>query len=167
MSLRDSSGARFAWTKRHALVAGAAAVLLAAGTATVLGVSHPGAAHGAKTAHLAASTCTGPAGAAYVALAGYQSFDAIDTSNCTYIQNYNVGDPPVAADPGDVNYASSEEGVAIHGNTLYFADTGNDMVSIIDQGHHLVRGRSQLQPGLGDQHPDRHGDQHDLAGRRT
>jgi YVTN family beta-propeller protein len=119
-------------TKRHALVAGAAAVLLAAGTATVLGVSHPGAASGAKTAHLASSTCTGPAGAAYVALAGYQSFDAVDTSNCTYIQNYNVGDPPVAGDPGDVNYASSEEGVAIHGDTLYFADTGNDMVSIID-----------------------------------
>ena len=87
---------------------------------------------GAKTAHLASSTCTGPAGAAYVALAGYQSFDAIDTANCTYIQNYNVGDPQVPGDPGDYNYASSEEGVAIHGDTLYFADTGNDMVSIID-----------------------------------
>lgn len=132
MSLRDSSGARFAWTKRHALVAGAAAVLLAAGTATALGVSHPGAAQGAKTAHLASSTCTGPAGAAYVGLAGYQSFDTIDTGNCTYIQNYNVGDPQVPGDSGDYNYASSEEGVAIHGNTLYFADTGNDMVSIID-----------------------------------
>jgi YVTN family beta-propeller protein len=119
-------------TKRHALVAGAAAVLLAAGTATVLGVSHPGAAHGAKIAHLASSTCTGPAGAAYVALAGYQSFDAIDTDNCTYIQNYNVGDPQVPGDPGDYNYASSPQGIAIHGNTLYFADTGNDMVSIID-----------------------------------
>jgi phospholipase C len=119
-------------TKRHALVAGAAAVLLAAGTATVLGVSHPGAAHGAKIAHLASSTCTGPAGAAYVALAGYQSFDAIDTDNCTYIQNYNVGDPQVPGDSGDYNYASSPQGIAIHGNTLYFADTGNDMVSIID-----------------------------------
>jgi len=132
MSLRDSSGARFAWTKRHALVAGAAAVLLAAGTATVLTVSHPGAAQGVKSAHLAASTCSGPAGAAYVALAGYQSFDAIDTANCSYVQNYNVGDPQVPGDPGDYNYASSEEGVAIHGNTLYFADTGNDMVSVID-----------------------------------
>jgi YVTN family beta-propeller protein len=128
MSQRDS----FALTKRHVLVAGAAAVLLAAGTATVLGVSHPGTARGTKTAHLASSTCTGPAGAAYVALAGYQSFDAIDTDNCTYIQNYNVGDPQVPGDSGDYNYASSEEGVAIHGNTLYFADTGNDMVSIID-----------------------------------
>ena len=87
-------------TKRHALVAGGAAVLLAAGTATVLTVSHPGAAHGVKSAHLAASTCSGPAGAAYVALAGYQSFDAIDTSNCSYIQNYNVGDPQVLGDSG-------------------------------------------------------------------
>ena len=67
-----------------------------------------------------------------MALAGYQAFDAIDTSNCSYIQNYNVGDPQVPGDPGDYNYASSDEGVAIHGNTLYFADTGNDMVSVID-----------------------------------
>ena len=43
-----------------------------------------------------------------------------------------MGDPQVPGDSGDYNYASSEEGVAIHGNTLYFADTGNDMVSIVD-----------------------------------
>ena len=43
-----------------------------------------------------------------------------------------MGDPQVPGDSGDYNYASSEQGVAIHGNTLYFADTGNDMVSIID-----------------------------------
>jgi YVTN family beta-propeller protein len=119
-------------TKRHAVVAGAAAVLLAAGTATVITVTHQGSASGARTAHLASSTCTGPAGAAYVALAGYQSFDAVDTDNCSFIQNYNVGDPQVPGDPGDYNYASSEQGIAIHGNTLYFADTGNDMVSVID-----------------------------------
>ena len=119
-------------TKRHALVAGAAAVLLAAGTATIITVTSQGSSGGARTAHLASSTCTGPAGAAYVALAGYQSFDAIDTSNCSYIQNYNVGDPQVPGDSGDYNYASSPQGIAIHGNTLYFADTGNDMVSIVD-----------------------------------
>jgi YVTN family beta-propeller protein len=119
-------------TKRHALVAGGAAVLLAAGTATIITVTSQGPTGGARTAHLASSTCTGPAGAAYVALAGYQSFDAIDTSNCSYIQNYNVGDPQVPGDSGDYNYASSPQGVAIHGNTLYFADTGNDMVSIVD-----------------------------------
>jgi YVTN family beta-propeller protein len=119
-------------TKRHALVAGGAAVLLAAGTATIITVTSQGSTGGARTAHLASSTCTGPAGAAYVALAGYQSFDAIDTSNCSYIQNYNVGDPQVPGDSGDYNYASSPQGIAIHGNTLYFADTGNDMVSIVD-----------------------------------
>jgi YVTN family beta-propeller protein len=117
-------------------MAGSAAVIIAAGTTLALVSGHPAAKHEAgtapKTAHLAASTCSGPAGAAYVALAGYQSFDAIDTSNCTYIQNYNVGDPQVPGDAGDYNYASSTEGVAIHGNTLYFADTGNDMVSVID-----------------------------------
>jgi len=119
-------------TKRHALVAGGAAVLLAAGTATIITVTSQGSSGGARTAHLASSTCTGPAGAAYVALAGYQSFDAIDTSNCSYIQNYNVGDPQVPGDSGDYNYVSSPQGIAIHGNTLYFADTGNDMVSIVD-----------------------------------
>ena len=87
-------------TKRHALVAGGAAVLLAAGTATIITVTSQGSSGGARTAHLASSTCTGPAGAAYVALAGYQSFDAIDTSNCSYIQNYNVGDPQVLGDSG-------------------------------------------------------------------
>ena len=119
-------------TKRHALVAGAAAVLLAAGTATVITGTGQGSASGAKTAHLASSTCTGPAGAASVALAGFQAFDAIDTDNCTFIQDYNVGDPPVPGDPGDFNFVSSDQGIAIHGNTLYFADTGSDTVSVID-----------------------------------
>jgi YVTN family beta-propeller protein len=136
MSLRDSSGSVRFWTARHALIAGSAALVIAAGTTAALAAGHPAAQHAAsaapKTARLAASTCTGPAGAAYVALAGYQSFDAIDTSNCTYIQNYNVGDPQVPGDSGDYNYASSPQGVAIHGNLLYFADTGNDMVSVID-----------------------------------
>jgi YVTN family beta-propeller protein len=119
-------------TKRHALVAGAAAVLLAAGTATVITGTGQGSASGAKTAHLASSTCTGPAGAAYVALAGFQAFDAIDTDNCTFIQDYNVGDPQVPGNPGDFNFVSSDQGVALHGNTLYFADTGSNTVSVID-----------------------------------
>lgn len=119
-------------TKRHALVAGAAAVLLAAGTATVITVTSQSSPGRAKTAHLASSACTGPAGAAYVALAGFQAFDAIDTDNCTFIQDYNVGDPAVPGDPDETNFVSSDQGVAIHGNTLYFADTGSDTVSIID-----------------------------------
>jgi YVTN family beta-propeller protein len=134
MSLRDSSGSVRFWTTRRALMAGAAAVVIAAGTTVALTGGHPAAQHeaGTKTARLAASTCSGPAGAAYVALAGYQAFDAIETSNCSYVQDYNVGDPAVPGDSGDYNYASSDQGIAIHGSTLYFADTGNDMVSIIN-----------------------------------
>jgi YVTN family beta-propeller protein len=85
------------------------------------------------TARLAAASCTGPAGAAYVAVAGYQAFDAVDTANCKLIQQYNVGDRLV---PGtgttDTNYDSTDEGVAISGDTLYFADTGNDTVAVIN-----------------------------------
>jgi len=136
MSLSDSSGPGRFWTGRRALVAGSAALIAVAGTTVALTAGHPAARHaaatGSSTARLAASTCTGPAGAAYVALAGYQSFDAINTANCTYIQNYNVGDPQVPGDPGDYNYASSVQGIAIHGATLYFADTGNDMVSVVN-----------------------------------
>jgi YVTN family beta-propeller protein len=136
MSLRDSSGAGRLWTARRALIAGSAVLVVAAGTTVALTVGHPAARHEAatapKTARLAASTCSGPTGAAYVALAGYQAFDAIETANCSYVQDYNVGDPQVPGDSGDYNYSSSEETVAIHGSTLYFADTGNDMVSIID-----------------------------------
>src|SRR6202050_4772762 len=136
MSLLDSSGSGRFWTVRRSLMAGSAARVVVAGTTVALTVGQPAAQHagtkGSSTARLAASTCTGPAGAAYVALAGYQSFDAIETVNCAYVQNYNVGDPAVPGDPGEVNYASSVQGIAIHGDTLYFADTGNDMVSIVD-----------------------------------
>jgi len=135
MSLSDSSGSGRFWTARRALIASCAAVIVAIGTTVALVSSHPAALQGARkseAAHLTSASCSGPAGAAYIALASYQSFDAIDTANCGYIQNYNVGDPPVPGDPGDYNYSSSEEGVAIQGNTLYFADTGNDMVSIVN-----------------------------------
>ncbi len=135
MSLRDSSAGRL-WTARRVLIAGSAAVIVAAGTAVALASGHPAARHegstAPKTARLASSTCSGPAGAAYVATAGYQAFDAIDTANCTYIQNYNVGDPQVPGEPDEYNYSSEDEAVAIHGDTLYFADTGDDTVSIID-----------------------------------
>ena len=139
MSLPDSSGARSTLTKRHALVAGAAAAILAAGTATVLAVSHPAAQHeagktagGSRSPHLAASTCTGPAGTAYIADAGWDGFSAINTANCTIVQTYNVGDPQVPGDPGDYNYDSTDEAVALSGHTLYFADAGTDSVAVID-----------------------------------
>jgi phospholipase C len=68
-----------------------------------------------------------------VALPGYQAFDAVDTSNCKLIQQYNVGDRAVPnTGTSDISYDSSEEGVAMYGNTLYFADTGNDTVAVID-----------------------------------
>ena len=140
MSLRDSSGP--GPIRRRALIAGSAAVILAAGTAAVLAAApatHPAAQHqagngsqGAKSARLASSTCSGPVGAAYVALPGYQAFDAIDTANCDITQVYNVDDPQVPGDAGDYNYAGTSEAVAIHGDTLYFAVTGEDQVAVID-----------------------------------
>ena len=139
MSLRDSSGTGRFWTARRALMAGSAAVVLAAGTAAALAsgpAGHPAAARhgsgGTKSARLASSTCSGPAGAAYVALPGYQAFDAIDTATCDITQVYNVADPQVPGDPGDYNYAGTDEAVAIHGDTLYFAVTGEDEVAVID-----------------------------------
>jgi YVTN family beta-propeller protein len=136
MLLRQSSGRR---TRRLALVAGSAAVLVAVGTAGYLAAgpsgpaAHPAAPHQpVKSAHLAASTCSGPAGAAYIADAGWDGFSAIDTANCKIIQTYNVGDTQVPGDSGDYNYSSTDEAVALSGHTLYFADAGNDMVSVID-----------------------------------
>jgi YVTN family beta-propeller protein len=136
MSLRESSGSSRFQAARRALIAGSAALVVAAGTTVALAAGQPAAQHdaakGSRTARLASSTCSGPAGAAYVATAGYQAFDAIDTANCSYVQNYNVGDPEVPGFSGDQDYSSEDEAIAIHGDTLYFADTGDDMVSIIN-----------------------------------
>jgi YVTN family beta-propeller protein len=136
MAPRESSGSRPVWASRRVIIAGAAAVALAAaGTATAFATHHSVAdSHaGSAKARLAAASCSGPAGAAYVALPGYQAFDAVDTANCKLIQQYNVGDRPVPnTGTSDISYDSSEEGVAMYGNTLYFADTGNDTVAVID-----------------------------------
>jgi YVTN family beta-propeller protein len=136
MAPRESSNSRPAWASRRAIIAGAAAVALAAGgAATALATHHSVADSHARSAkaRLAAASCSGPTGAAYVALPGYQAFDAVDTANCKLIQQYNVGDRLV---PGtgtqDFNYDSSNEGVAIYKDTLYFADTGNDTVAVLD-----------------------------------
>jgi phospholipase C len=68
-----------------------------------------------------------------VAVAGYQAFDAVNTANCKLIQQYNVGDREVPnTGTSDVNYDSTDEGVALSGDTLYFADTGNDTVAVIN-----------------------------------
>jgi YVTN family beta-propeller protein len=138
MSLRVFPGSGPAWTRRRTLLTGSAAVVIAAVTAIALAAgpaSHPAASHpatGHQAARLAVSTCSGPAGAAYVADAGWDGFSAIDTANCTIVQTYNVGDTPVPGDAGDYNYASTDEAVALSGHTLYFADTGTDSVAVID-----------------------------------
>jgi YVTN family beta-propeller protein len=139
MPRRNSSSSGPAWASRRMITAGAAAVLLAAGTVTALAASQAGsgrdsapAHHAASASRLVSSACSGPVGAAYIADAGWDGFSAIDTSNCNIIQTYNVGDPAVPGDPGDQNFSSTDEAVAIHGSTLYFADTGNNMVSVID-----------------------------------
>jgi YVTN family beta-propeller protein len=133
---RESSSSRPVWASRRAIVAGAAAVALAAGgTATVLATHHSAADGHARSAkaRLAAASCSGPAGAAYIALPGYQAFDAVDTANCKLIQQYNVDDLAVPnTGTSDTNYGSSEEGVAIYKDTLYFADTGSDSVAVIN-----------------------------------
>jgi YVTN family beta-propeller protein len=145
MASSESPNPRPAWripAGRRVIIAGAAVVVLAAGgTAAALATggttaagSHSLNSHATK-AKLAASTpvCTGPAGAAYIATAGYQAFDAISTSDCYYIQQYNVADPAVPnTGTEDFNYSSTDEGEAISGDTLYFADTGNDTVSVIN-----------------------------------
>jgi YVTN family beta-propeller protein len=144
MARRDSSLIRRLRT--YGVPVAGAALLLTAATAIHAGISHPPAAHSAGAnpgaaakpgaakpgARLAASSCNGPAGAAYVADAGWDGFSAINTANCQIIQTYNVGDPQVPGDAGDYNYASTDEGVAIHGSTLYFADTGTSNVAVID-----------------------------------
>jgi YVTN family beta-propeller protein len=125
-------------TRPRAAIAGGSALVLAAAVAASLTLTHgTSAASPAKTdkphnAQLSSSSCTGPAGAAYIATAGYQAFDAVDTNNCYEVQQYNVGDPAVPnTGTSDSNYSSTDEGIAMYGNTLYFADTGNDTLAVV------------------------------------
>jgi YVTN family beta-propeller protein len=126
-------------TRSRAAIAGGSAVVLGAAVAVSLTVAHGGSsaspASAGKThkAQLSASSCTGPAGAAYIATAGYQAFDAVDTNNCYEVQQYNVGDPAVPnTGTDDSNYSGTDEGIALYGNTLYFALTGDNEVGVID-----------------------------------
>jgi YVTN family beta-propeller protein len=129
---------KFSMTRTRAMVAGGIAVAAAAAAAVSLSLPHgassarSGVAGQPLSAKLISSSCGGPAGAAYVADAGWDGFSAINTANCSVIQTYNVGDPAVPGDPGDSDYASTDEGIAIHGSTLYFADTGNSSIAVIN-----------------------------------
>jgi YVTN family beta-propeller protein len=120
--------------RRWAIGAGAVVAAGAVAAAAVTLTTGNTAAHQASSpkANLAASACQGPAGAAYVADAGWDGFSAIDTATCKVIQTYNVGDQQVQNQPGDYDYDSTDEAVAIHGNLLYFADAGNSTVAVID-----------------------------------
>jgi YVTN family beta-propeller protein len=135
MAPRESSSSRAAWASRRVIIAGAAALALAAaGTATALAVhGSPAHSQAATRARLTQSSCTGPTGAAYIALPGYQAFDAVNTDDCYLVQQYNVGDGLVPnTGTQDFNYDSTDEGLAEYGNYLYFADTGNDTLAVID-----------------------------------
>ena len=111
----------------------AAGILACGGTAVALTASSsaakPASSHRAS---LTAASCSGPAGAAYVAEPGYQGFGAVDTSNCDVVQTYNVDDLQVPGDAGDYNYDGSDQGIALSGTTLWFAVTGTDNVAAID-----------------------------------
>jgi YVTN family beta-propeller protein len=134
MAPHESSNPPRARATRRLVIA-AAALVLAAGTATGVAFGFSGTSHNAAKARLASSSCTGPTGAGYIALPGYQAFDAVDSSDCNLVQQYNVGDPEVPnTGTQDFNYSSTNEGVAISGNTLYFADTGNDTVAVVNAG---------------------------------
>jgi YVTN family beta-propeller protein len=144
MALPESSSSRAAWASRRVIIAGAAAVALAAaGTATAFAVhGSPAHNHAATSARLTNESCSGPIGAAYIALPGYQAFDAVNTNDCYVVQQYNVGDPIVPGteipgdyDEQDFNYSSTDEGLAQYGPNLYFADTGNDTLAVIDTGN--------------------------------
>lgn len=122
-----------AGSRRHPkLAAGLAAGALVAASL----VTWQAGSHGSHPAHsagkLIASTCSGPTGAAYVSDTGFDGFTAVNTANCAVIQTYNVGDTQVPGDPGDFNFSSTNEGIAVHGNTLYFANTGTSTVAVID-----------------------------------
>ena len=143
---------------RNAGIAGGSAVVLGAAAIAAVTLAHPGA-HPASTASGAASkaitrsdeaklldsTCTGPQGAAYVADAGYDAFSAIDTANCEIVgkdYEYNVGDPYTPGYPTDQSYSGDDEAVAAYTYTnpttgakqvtLYFADTGDSQVGVIN-----------------------------------
>ena len=88
------------WVVGAGAVVAAGAVTAAAVTLSTGGTASTGRHEASSKANLAASACHGPAGAAYVADAGWDGFSAIDTATCKVIQTYNVGDPAVPERPG-------------------------------------------------------------------
>jgi YVTN family beta-propeller protein len=128
---------------RNAGLAGGSAVVLGAAAVAAVSLVHPGA-HPATTgassaiskatrAKLLDAACNGPAGAAYVADAGWDGFSIINTANCSVdFTVYNVGDPATPGFPDDSSFSSTDEAIVAHGDTLYFADTGDSQVAVIN-----------------------------------
>lgn len=107
-------------------------VCVATALATALSAGAPQAMAPANAAGTKmAASCAGPAGAAYVAEAGYQAFGAIDTATCELIGSYNVDDLPVPGDSSDVSYIGTDVGLAMRSGTLWFAVTGTSNVAAI------------------------------------
>ncbi len=128
-------------TRTQAAVAGGIAVVAAAAITVSLsltnGAAQPAQPRSSRRGRQAAGReahrlLRRPVGAAYVADAGFDGFTAINTANCAVIHTYNVGASSVPGDPGKLNFASTDEGIAIHGSTLYFADTGNSSIAIVN-----------------------------------
>jgi YVTN family beta-propeller protein len=129
---------------RNATLAGGSAVVLGAAAVAAVALAHPGAHPASATgssssiskatrAKLLDAACTGPAGAAYVADAGWDGFSIINTSNCSVdYYTYNVGDPSTPGYPDDQGYSSTDEAIASHGDTLYFADAGDSAIAVIN-----------------------------------
>jgi YVTN family beta-propeller protein len=131
MNLGIPGGRRI--TPARAAIVGGTAVAVAAAVTLSLTLTHSVSAAKPALARLSSTSCTGPVGAAYIALPGYQAFDAVNSANCKLIQQYNVADPAIPnTGTEDTNYSSTDEGVALSGSTLYFADAGNDTVAVIN-----------------------------------
>ena len=93
--------------RAYSIAAGTTAVMAGAAAAIALTAGGHAAAvrHPASGARLIASSCSGPAGAAYVSDSGWDGFSAIDTATCQVIQTYNVGDTQPGA-PGTSSCSS-------------------------------------------------------------
>ncbi len=121
--------------RKHTVMLGAAAAVLVCAAGTAGGLALTGSAgHTGEPAHatLTASSCHGPAGAAYIAEPGYQAFGAVNTANCQVVASYNVDDLQVPGDSGDYNYTGSDPAVALSGSTLWFAVAATDNVAAIN-----------------------------------
>jgi YVTN family beta-propeller protein len=133
MGRRGSADASSAHAGRGYAIAATVAAVAAIAALSIFAAAHSGSSpHAAAAPHQASRKCKGPVGAAYVSDTGYDGFSAIETANCLIVQTYNVADTQVPGDDGDFNYSGTNEGIAVDGQKLYFADAGNSTVAVIN-----------------------------------